>query len=204
MAVSFNPKERSTIIETLRRAAGKSAATVGMRKTTVDMLAAEAGISKGAFYKFYPSKEHLFLDVLEQWYLKIYDSAEQALTKCLNLPPHQRAAEVLKAAWRIMRKQPLVRFVQEENPLLARKLPDSFITENYRSVDAFIHSIIVNSRVSLNVSADEACAVVKILVLSLLTADEVGDSFDQALDGLVDGACELMIRDDEAPSAGLA
>ncbi len=204
MAVSFNPKERRTIIETLRRAAGKSAATVGMRKTTVDMLAAEAGISKGAFYKFYPSKEHLFLDVLEQWYLKIYDSAEQALAKCLQLPPHRRAAEVLKAAWRIMRTQPLVRFVQEEYPLLARKLPEGSITENYRSVDAFIHSIIKSSRVSLKVSADEACAVVKILVLSLLTADEVGERFDQALDGLVDGACELMIRDDETPSAELA
>ena len=103
MAVSFTPKERQGIIEALRGAANKSAATVGMRKTTVDDLALQAGISKGAFYKFYPSKEHLFLDMLEQWYLQIYDSASQALAQCQHLPPHRRAAQVLKAAWRIMR-----------------------------------------------------------------------------------------------------
>lgn len=38
---------------------------VGMRQTTVDQLVEAAGISKGAFYKFYSSKEMLFLDLLE-------------------------------------------------------------------------------------------------------------------------------------------
>ena len=204
MAVSFTPKERHGIVNALREAARKNAASVGMRKTTVDELAEEAGISKGAFYKFYPSKEHLFLDVLEQWYLQIFNSATQALAKNRHLPPHRLAAEVLKAAWRVMRGQPLVRFVQEEYPLLARKLPEGTIAENYRSVDAFIQSVIEDSRVTLNVSTDEACAVVKILLLSLLNADEVGERFDQAMDGLVDGACEMMIRDDETPDAGLA
>ncbi len=201
MAVSFTPKERQGIIEALRGAANKSAATVGMRKTTVDDLALQAGISKGAFYKFYPSKEHLFLDMLEQWYLQIYDSASQALAQCQHLPPHRRAAQVLKAAWRIMRRQPLVRFCQEEYPLLVRKLPEGAIKEHYRSVDSFIRSIIDESRVALTISPAEACAVVKILFLSLLTADDVGDQFDSALDGLVDGACGLMILDEGAQRA---
>ena len=196
MAVSFTPKERQGIIEALRGAANKSAATVGMRKTTVDTLALQAGISKGAFYKFYPSKEHLFLDMLEQWYLQISDSASQALAQCQHLPPHRRAAQVLKAAWRIMRRQPLVRFCQEEYPLLVRKLPEGAIKEHYRSVDSFIRSIIDESRVALTLSPAEACAVVKILFLSLLTADDVGDQFDSALDGLVDGASGLMILDE--------
>lgn len=196
MAVSFTQKERLSIIEALRRAAGQSAATVGMRRTTVDALAVQAGISKGAFYKFYPSKEHLFLDVLEQWYLQIYEGASQALAKCQQLPPHQRAARVLKAAWREMRRTPLVHFVQEEYPLLVRKMPEDIIKPEYRTVDAFIHTMIEESRVALTVSPAEAAATVKILLLSLLTADAVGDGFEKALDALVDGACSLMIRDD--------
>ena len=79
MAVSFTDKERAGIVASLRRAAGRCAASVGMKKTTVDELAVEAGISKGAFYKFYESKEHLFLDMLEQWYQSIYDSVAQVL-----------------------------------------------------------------------------------------------------------------------------
>jgi AcrR family transcriptional regulator len=198
LAVSFTQKERCSIIDALRRAAGKSAATVGMRKTTVDTLADEAGISKGAFYKFYPSKEHLFLDVLEQWYLQIFDCAEKVLARCQQLPPHRRAAQVLKAAWREMRRTPLVRFVQEEYPLLVRKMPEDIIKPEYRTVDAFIHAMIESSRVSLTVPPAEAAATVKILLLSLLTADAVGDGFEKALDALVDGACALMIRDDDA------
>ena len=196
MGVSFTAKERKSFIEALWRAAGKSAATIGMRKTTVDELVAEAGISKGAFYKFYPSKEHLFLDVLEQWYLQIYESANRALAYCPQLPTHQRVARVLKAVWRVMRSTPLVRFVQEEYPLLVRKIPEDVIKPQYRNVDAFIRSVIADSQISLNVTPAEAAATVKLLVLSLLNAEAVGDHFDQALDALVDGACSLMIRDD--------
>ena len=204
MAISFTPKERHGIVNALRKAAHKRAATVGMRKTTVEELALDAGISKGAFYKFYPSKEHLFLDVLEQWYLQIYDCAEAALARYQHLPPHQLAAQVLKAAWREMRRTPLVRFVQEEYPLLVRKMPEDIIKPEYRTVDAFIQSMIAQSRVSLAVPPAEAAAAVKILLLSLLTADAVGERFEQALDALVDGACGLMIRDDaeiSVPSA---
>jgi len=196
MAVSFTEKEKASIIAALRQAATRRAAMVGMRKTTVDELAAEAGISKGAFYKFYPSKEHLFLDVLEQWYQSIYDRAAQVLAKCSENPPRQRAALVLKAAWRLMREQPLVRFCQEEIPLMLRKLPESTVQEHYLSVDDFIVTLITTSGVNLAVSQTEACAVVKILFLSLLTASEVGTYFESALDGLVDGACRMMIQED--------
>jgi AcrR family transcriptional regulator len=38
----------------------------GIRATTVDQLARKAGISKGAFYHFYPSKEALFFAIVDQ------------------------------------------------------------------------------------------------------------------------------------------
>lgn len=66
MATAFSPQERERIRDSLLDAALKSAATQGMRHATVDGLAREAGISKGAFYRFYPSKEHLFLSMLER------------------------------------------------------------------------------------------------------------------------------------------
>ena len=56
MATAFSPQERERIRDSLLDAALKSAASLGMRHATVDELAREAGISKGAFYRFYPSK----------------------------------------------------------------------------------------------------------------------------------------------------
>jgi len=196
MAVSFTDKERAGIIATLRLAAGRCAASVGMKKTTVDELALEAGISKGAFYKFYESKEHLFLDMLEQWYQSIYDSLAQVLRDNATAPPRQRAALMLKVAWRSMRDQPLLRFSQEDIPLLLRKLPESLLREHYQSVDEFISTLIDRSGILLSVPKSEACAAVKILFFSLTMASKVGTYFDEALDALIDGTCHQMIQEE--------
>ena len=80
MATAFSPQERERIRDSLLDAALKSAATQGMRHATVDGLAREAGISKGAFYRFYPSKEHLFLSMLERTHEEMYGSAERCWT----------------------------------------------------------------------------------------------------------------------------
>ena len=77
MATAFSPQERERIRESLLDAALKSAASQGMRHATVDELAREAGISKGAFYRFYQSKEHLFLSMLERTHEEMYGSAEK-------------------------------------------------------------------------------------------------------------------------------
>ena len=80
MATKFTEKEITDIRAKLFEAAGKFASTLGMRKTTVDDLCAHAGISKGAFYKFYDSKEALFFEILELWHTRIYGKALEIIT----------------------------------------------------------------------------------------------------------------------------
>lgn len=53
---------RQRLLET-----GKSLFTkYGLRKTSIDEIVEAAGISKGSFYAFFPSKEVLFFRILEQ------------------------------------------------------------------------------------------------------------------------------------------
>ena len=52
MAVGFTERERTGIVEALRQAAIRCAILKGMKKTTVDELAAEAGISKEGGSRF--------------------------------------------------------------------------------------------------------------------------------------------------------
>ncbi len=53
-------QERQTILKSLKETARQCALSLGVHKTSVDPLARAADISKGAFYKFYASKENCF------------------------------------------------------------------------------------------------------------------------------------------------
>ncbi len=194
MAVSFTDKERAGIVAALRQAAGRCAARKGMRKTTVDELALQAGISKGAFYKFYPSKEHLFLDMLEQWHGEIERQVTRALGEHPDLNTRQRAALILKCAWRTMRERPLIPFCRDDLPFLLRKLPENLLQEHYQSNEDFIQSLIARAEISLCVSDAVAFTTLRILLFSLLLAPQVGEDYEQAIDALIDGACQKMVR----------
>ncbi len=43
----------------------------GYSAASVDEICAEAGVSKGAFYHHFPSKQALFLELLNEWLDKI-------------------------------------------------------------------------------------------------------------------------------------
>lgn len=142
MAVGFTTKERESITEALLRAAGRHAALSGMKKTSVDELCAEAGISKGAL---------LFL--LSQQRASLSDS-DGALAGG-NLPPGrgclrqagelngpQRAALMMKTACRAMRKKSMERFLREDIPLILRKLPQEDLRNHTLTEEAFVHGIL--------------------------------------------------------------
>jgi AcrR family transcriptional regulator len=194
MAVSFTDKEKAGIVAALRQAAGRCAALKGMRKTTVDELALEAGISKGAFYKFYPSKEHLFLDMLEQWHREIERQVMLALEENPDISARQSAMLILKIAWRTMQERPLIPFCRNDLPQLLRKLPETLLKEHYQCNEDFIQNLMKRAKISLCVPDTVAYATIRILLFSLLLSPQAGKDYEQAIDALIDGACLKMIR----------
>jgi AcrR family transcriptional regulator len=67
MPRAFNDDERERIRARLIAAGKKVINKVGVRVLVVDDIAREAGISKGSFYSFFPSREDLILSVFESW-----------------------------------------------------------------------------------------------------------------------------------------
>ena len=63
----FNDYERDRLREKLVEAGKRLLNRVGLRGLVVDDIAREAGISKGSFYAFFPSKEDFVLSVFEEW-----------------------------------------------------------------------------------------------------------------------------------------
>jgi AcrR family transcriptional regulator len=66
MPRGFNERDKASIHANLIDAGRAKLATVGMHKTSVDELARAAHISKGAFYRFFPSKEALFITLFAE------------------------------------------------------------------------------------------------------------------------------------------
>lgn len=67
MPKAFNDSERTKIQARLLAAGRKILNRAGVRHVVIDDVAREAGISKGSFYSFYPSREEFILSVLESW-----------------------------------------------------------------------------------------------------------------------------------------
>ncbi|MDR1429107.1 MAG: TetR/AcrR family transcriptional regulator, partial [Spirochaetaceae bacterium] len=66
MAKAFSEQERNIINEKLRAACEECWNLYGYQKTNIRDLCSRCGISPGAFYLFYESKELLFVETAER------------------------------------------------------------------------------------------------------------------------------------------
>ena len=64
MPAPFSPQERDRISDTIIAEARALIPVLGLRKLPIETLTAKAGISKGAFYGFFDSKEALYAEIL--------------------------------------------------------------------------------------------------------------------------------------------
>lgn len=99
MPISFTQEQKRKLTELLKKKGKEFFSKIGLKKTTIDDLAASIHISKGSFYTFFASKEELFFEIindLERNYqpeiekilddpsLQPADALEQALLLQLN------------------------------------------------------------------------------------------------------------------------
>lgn len=63
--LSKQDQRRAATIAAIRASARKLFAAAGFENTSIDTIAAHAGVTKGAFYHHFDSKERIFEDVLE-------------------------------------------------------------------------------------------------------------------------------------------
>jgi len=108
VARGFTDKEKADIEERLLARGRELFARYGLDKTTVEELAQAAGIAKGTFYRFFPSKEALFGEVL-------VDEMPRMLDKLLSRS-FGATADVREALVRYMKE--LVHLI--ESDVLAR------------------------------------------------------------------------------------
>jgi AcrR family transcriptional regulator len=142
MPKAFSEHEKETIRSQMREKATKLFEKQGLKKTSVDELAQAAGISKGAFYLFYESKEELFMEILEgletDFRARIFDFSVRPKGNA-----HKLLAKLFKDALLTWDEYPLLKnFGRSEYEYLARKLPPKRIQAHVNRDDEFVNEFI--------------------------------------------------------------
>lgn len=196
MAKAFTEQEADIILQNLKASARRYAASQGVRKTTVDELAREAGISKGAFYKFYSSKEMLFFEILEDMHTEIYEASAGVFKQNNAKAPADRVAEAVLTACKVMTDSGMLDFMERDVAFLLRKIPIEVQEKHYHSDEVHIKELLVNAGLEPAGGMELAAATVRGLFLTLSHRDTIGLLYPQVLDMLVWGACQRLFPED--------
>ena len=179
MPKAFSEHEKETIRAQMREKGKKLFEKQGLKKTSVDELTEAAGISKGAFYLFYESKEELYMEILEE-----LESDFRSSIFDLALGPKEEADKLLggllKSALLTWDRYPLLKnFGMAEYEYLARKLPAERIQAHARQDHEFVTEFIKRiKREGMTVKAPPRVVanLMKSLFFVSLHRDDLGEN----------------------------
>lgn len=195
MAQPFSPQQRDAIREKFKESARKYAVSTGVKKTSLDMLTADAGISKSSFYKFYDSKELLFLEIAADWESQIIAAVNESLTKdaAAGLDDKRRSANSVYTAFTTIHTLGICNFLCDDLPELARFIPEEDARTHYLSSAQGIFDMLRRAKIHFSQSDETVLAAIRILYLSIININRIGTDFFPALHLLVIGACEELV-----------
>jgi AcrR family transcriptional regulator len=177
MPKAFSEQEKKIIRRRLLEEGHKLFATFGLRKSSVEALATAAGISKGAFYLFYESKEALFMDVVEDAELRF----REEVLATVDLPgpsPQARLFAVLHKAFTMWKTIPVLQlFSRADYEVLARRIPVETLHAHLQSDREFIETLIThchNAGIPVTVLPQELDGLLHALFFASLHEDDLG------------------------------
>lgn len=124
----FSEQEKEMIKNKLFEEGERLFTAYGIKKVSIDELVQAAGIAKGSFYSFYPSKEHLFMEIAIAVQNRMWVEMEGFLQAHSDL----QSRELMKQTFIWMVEQfehyPLIRKLDKETTdYLFRKLPKEVV-----------------------------------------------------------------------------
>jgi AcrR family transcriptional regulator len=190
MPRAFSEPEKEIIRRRLLENAYRLFSAHGLQKTNVEEIALACGISKGAFYSFYESKEALFMDVIEQTEVRV----RKELLQAIELPgpsPRARLAAVLKKAFDLFQALPVLQFFNGRDfDVLMRRVPAEQLQEHLASDQAFFTDLIARCQqvgIPIRAPVEQITGLLYLLVLATMHQGELGAvTFGGSTDTLIE------------------
>ena len=197
MATAFTTEEKEVIRKKLHKVAKECLQRYGVKKTTVDQMAAMVDISKGSFYNFYSSKEMLFFAVLEEYQIDVMNRLTEQLGMETKIDTN-RLVQLLYDFYQDFRYSFMYTiFKNHEMELLLRKLPKEAITNHHLIDDRMVKEIVSRINIRENVSVEIVSALFRTIAMTILHIEEIGEEqFDIALKFVIQGIVEQITKED--------
>ena len=197
MATAFTAEEKEVIRKKLHKVAKECLQRYGVKKTTVDQMAAMVDISKGSFYNFYSSKEMLFFAVLEEYQIDVMDRLTEQLDMEAKIDTN-RLVQLLYDFYQDFRYSFMYTiFKNHEMELLLRKLPKEAITNHHLIDDRMVKKIVSRINIRENVSVEIVSALFRTIAMTILHIEEIGEEqFDTTLKLVIQGIVVQITKED--------
>jgi AcrR family transcriptional regulator len=196
MPRAFTETEREAIRERLLLAARDLFGRRGIRATTVEQLARTAGISKGAFYQFYPSKEALFLALIEGVEAEIQARIRGQVTAA----PADGVRLLLRASLAARDEHPLLDVATSDEAVAVLRTMSpverqEFLSRDVRMTRAILADL-AGQGVRVTIPPDVFAGLLRALVFVGLHRDDIGAELVPAVQELlVDSLTRTIVAD---------
>lgn len=168
MARSFSEAEKDNIYDKLLKECEKSWIVIGYKSTKIDDLCTKVGISKGAFYVFFESKEHLFCKVFD-----LFQERHKALGETLPAEPAKEdICRIIKLLYLEYDKTKILE--QRTSPdfiSFLNRAPKEWIEKSQKISENFISEYIFHPNLKLKMSKDKAIGIFNALLAIITTKD---------------------------------
>lgn len=192
MPRAFTQHEKELIGRRLLQHGYRLFSVHGLDKTNVEELARAAGISKGAFYKFYDSKEALFFEIIEQAEVRLRAEVMAAVERP-GPTPRARLLAALKKAFAVFDEMPILQlFTGADFELVFSRVSAGELREHLDADRLFIDQFIAHCRaagIPIRVDAGQMTSLLYPLVLAFLHKQDLGP---RGLAGDIDVLLELV------------
>jgi AcrR family transcriptional regulator len=186
MAKAFSEQEREIINEKLIAACEECWNLYGYQKTNIRDLCSKAGISSGAFYLFYKSKELLFVETAINAVKRLASIIDQ------NMPSANPTKQELARAFKIMAKKVAkakwLLSLEDNFELFRRRLP----SETFKDFIDLYSFQVEKYQLSPKVSYQVGNAALGALITLRLNPKVSGKDYDKAYELIVDSTIDRL------------
>ena len=200
MPRGFTDQEKKNIQARLIKTGKEAFGHYGIKKTSVEDLARQSGISKGAFYQFFPSKEALYFAVIRDYETQQHHQMFQILSQ-----EKQNDREILKNLMKSILEQvetdPFVRRLlgKEEFEYLWQKFTPQQLKEAMDADVDFASQLVETWRAKGKLKVDDPeliAGVLRSVFFLFLHKKDIGESkFSEVVDFLLDASIERLIKE---------
>ena len=192
MARGFTEREKDNIRKRLEGACKQSLTKNGYKKTNVEDICRQAGISKGAFYLFFESKEALFCEVLCSVQEQICDAASKIIES------QKDKYGVAKALKQIYREYDKNNFLYEADNMdyanFMNKLSEEQVKKIEASNDMSRQLFLNRPYLRFKIQPDMAMSVIYSLIMNIRNKEVLPynhmETFDFMVENLIDSLYE--------------